>query len=169
MQRHSPEFSKRLAHYGVAQVGHDKIHITDPVTWDKDNCPFTVKTIKTNDLDELKRLIGVPDSDAKQQSDTHRYLSSLSTLPEDRIFDAASAYIYGDSSTLKQHKAAIESKLGTREVQVATTNTLVVSSVITSSGINAIVADTIIFEPGGQIVNIGVLTINAGAIENLAT
>lgn len=30
MQRHSPEFSKRLAHYGVAQVGHDKIHITDP-------------------------------------------------------------------------------------------------------------------------------------------
>lgn len=111
----------------------------------------------------------MPDSDAKQQSDTHRYLSSLSTLPEDRIFDAASAYIYGDSSTLKQHKAAIESKLGTREVQVATTNTLVVSSVITSSGINAIVADTIIFEPGGQIVNIGVLTINAGAIENLAT
>jgi hypothetical protein len=171
MQRFSKNFSDRLAHYGLAQVAHEHINITSPITIDDNNSPFAIKEITTNCLDELKSLIGTPNNQANAApSSEHLALSSLATIPDDKIYDAATAYIFGDSSTLQHHKAAIESKLGARTVKVASAGTVTISSVVTfdSSNPYVLTADTLIFEPGGQIVNVGVLTINASTIQNNA-
>lgn len=168
MHKYSEDFSKRLGFYGIAKVGHDHIHITSPITWDEKHCPFNVTTVRTGDLDKLKSLFGVPNSEIikHEPSEKHKYLAALPTLSDEHIYDAASAYIYGNSDLLAHHKATIESKLGVREVQVASANTMTVSSVMTMTGITAIVVDFLIFEPGGQILNVGVLSINAGQIQN---
>ena len=168
MHRNSTDFSKRLGHYGISQVGHDHIHITSPIVWDEDHCPFNVTTIKTGDLDELKRLFGVPDSSLVnvEPHAQHKHLASLSKLSSTDAYEAASAYIYGNSSLLKHHKEAIENVLGEREVKVASAKTMTVSSKMVVTGTNAIVVDLLIFEPGGQIVNMGVLTLNAAQIQN---
>lgn len=171
MNRVNEDFSKRLGHFGISKVGHDHIHISSPIVWDDKNQPFHTTTIKTDDLDEIKRLLGVHDSSVAdaEPSDTHKYLANLSVLPDDAIYDAASAYVFGNSNLLKHHKAAIENKLGVREIQVVSANTMKVDSVIIIDGTKAIVVDTLIFENGGQIKNVGVLTLNAGQIINKAS
>jgi len=170
MQRHSADLSKRLAHYGITEAVQKDVHISKPVTWNDDNCPFYVKAISTGDLDELKRLIGRDDSTLanEEPSSAHKSLASLATLPDDSVFEAASAYIFGNSASLKHHKAAIEKKLGVRTVNVAAANDLVISSVITyDSGSPAVInANSITFMPGGQIVCLGSLSVTANSIIN---
>ena len=167
MSKFSADFSKRLSFYGIDRVGHDEIHITSPITWDdNNNLPFHVTTIKTGNLDELKHYLGVQDDDVANDEPPHlhKHLASLSSLPDEHIHEAASAYVFGNSALLKQHKTAIESKLGVRQIQVLATNTLIVDSILTIDGTKSIVADTIIFKAGGQIKNVGVLSINAKQI-----
>ena len=95
MQRFSKNFSDRLAHYGLAQVAHEHINITSPITIDDNNSPFAIKEITTNCLDELKSLIGTPNNQANAApSSEHLALSSLATIPDDKIYDAATAYIF---------------------------------------------------------------------------
>jgi hypothetical protein len=173
MDKYSPKFAERLSHFGIQEdvLTQKSIAVKADVHWDDLGAPFKVKVVETSDLDEIKRLIGNNDSDFEkgivQESPAMKSVAALKDVKPEKVKDAASAYVFGNSKNVKHLKATIEKQIGTVRVQVAAATEFDVDHKITITGKEpkVITADIVRFMKGGQIYNEGIFTLNAGTIK----
>jgi hypothetical protein len=176
MQRFSHDFEERLRHFGLdRKLLKKEITLGGAVSWDDQGAPFPVKVIKTNDLDEIKNLIGIPDQSFEKGSlkeePKHVEAASLKTVTPDNVAQIAHSYVFGNSQKIRQHKKDIEKAIGEVNLQVASAETIIIDKkiVISGSQSKAIIADQVIFKDEGQIICEGILTLNAGTLINQDT
>lgn len=127
-------FSERLQFYGVQEPLQERILIDKETVWDDHSSPFMIKVIKTSDLDEIKRLIGIDDKYLEDNSIGHPGMKLAMGLKEvtiDTTQLAASAYVFGNSRALKHLKSGIEKIIGQVPVQLAASTELVIDNTFT--------------------------------------
>lgn len=166
--------SARLATLGLAEdaVLHSQIRTSGntPMHWTDEGAPFAIHKLKTPDLDQLASWIGNDDELYHQN-----VLNASHFKTPERLDDVAShiaaakSYIFGNSQRVRQHKEAIERKLGPFEVHVSTAEEIVIEPgaplIISGNDPKVLVADRLIFmSPEAKLINVGVLTINVKTI-----
>jgi len=183
-------FEEALARYGMnmADVHHDDIVVgggTRPTYWNgspNDDCPFSPKVLRTHNLDEAKRWIGIPDERFRKGdfprveslparpwwSAQKSNFAALSKNDQNDIVRAAKAYVWGDSADVADYKTAIEEFLGPFRVMVFTVDNITVTPsqpwIINSSSPSTINVGTVTVQQGGQIIVSAVVTINAAQV-----
>lgn len=129
-------------------------------------------TLTTYDLDQAKRWIGTPDSVFDDEPfglepPSHAFASpkQLANLTQEEataLQEAARHYLYGDSRQVRAYKESLETMFAPFEVKTYIYTTLEVSGVLTFKDPAALVlANTILFRPGGRIESTGNLSIQA--------
>ncbi|HYR26866.1 MAG TPA: hypothetical protein VEU30_00285 [Thermoanaerobaculia bacterium] len=183
-------FEEALSRYGmnVSDVYSDDLVVGGgprPTYWNgspSDDCPFAPKILRTNNLDEAKRWLGIPD-ERFRRGDFPRVealptrpwwgapkanFASLSQADQNEIVRAAKAYVWGDSKDVADYKTAIEEFLGPFRVNVYAAQNITVTPsqpwIINSSSPSVITVGTVTIEQGGQIVVSAVVTINASQV-----
>jgi len=170
--RFSKNFSERLEYYGIQEPSQESVSIDEETIWDDHRSPFEVKIIRTNDLDEIKRLIGNDDRHYTEKALEHppemNLAMALKEVTPDTVRLAASAYVFGNSQHLKHMKGAIEDNIGSATIQLAALNDLTINQklVIKPGDVKKIEADRVIFEGKGQIICEGALTLSATTLIN---
>lgn len=183
-------FDEALARFGLSMndVHHDDIVVgagNRPTYWNGspgDDCPFSPKVLRTHDLDEAKRWIGIPDEKFRREdmprlealpgrpwwNAARTNFATLSTADQNDLVRAAKAYVWGDSSEVADYKTAIEEFLGPFHVQVFAVDNITVTPsqpwIINSSSPSVINVGTVTIEPGGQIIVTAVVTVNASQV-----
>ena len=170
--RFSQNFSERLNFHGVQEPLQKSVSIDKETVWDDHNSPFEIKLIRTNDLDEVKRLIGTDDKHFEDGTlkfaGTNLAMGIKEVTPENAKL-AASAYVFGNSQDVKHLKEGIESTIGSATIQLAAPSEVVISAplVIKGGEVKKLDADIVTFKDKGQIQCEGTLSISAGLLRNL--
>ncbi|WP_437736135.1 hypothetical protein [Sorangium sp. So ce1335] len=167
-----------LARYGLTGDPHMRGHLVVPAhaTLHLDQGKDTSGThlvLRTSDLDVVKRWIGTPDSVFHQGApcqltapttviDLEKDLCQLDAAEAQALRDAARRYIYGDSRQVGWYKRALEKYFAPFSIPTYIYTTLDVRGELKFSDPAALLlANTILFHPGGTIVSSGNLSIQA--------
>lgn len=170
--RFSQNFDERLKFHGVQEPLQKSVSIDKETVWDDHTSPFETKLIRTNDLDEIKRLIGNDDKyfeDGSFKLPEMNLAVNLKEITHDNVKLAASAYVFGNSQEVKHLKSDIEKTIGSATIQLAAPSEVVISAplIIKGGEIKKLEADILTLKDNGQIYCEGTLAISAGLLRNL--
>lgn len=123
--------------------------------------------LKTHDLDQFKRWVGVPDAIFEDEEVTYNHPipeemivnvkkcpCSMTHLEKTALYDAARCYIWGPSHRVSAYKETIEKMFAPMEVVTHIYTTLDVHSTLVFEETDqavVVLANTINFYPGGKI------------------
>ena len=126
----------------------------------------------TNDLDQVKRWIGTPDAAFESEpfeltppsadDYTPKGMDELSPAQLDTLADAVRHYVFGDSRNVRAFKEGIEAAFAPFETKVYIYTTLEIAGTLKFTDPSALIlANTIMFKPGGVLQSTGNLSIQA--------
>ncbi len=154
----------------VVEFGDDEI-VT--IGDDTSGCPFTVKTLTTKSLDQMKEWIGNSDETVAQEGIELVSASDIKNLhpnaPED-LAAAARQYVYGRSADVAHLKESIEDILGPFELQVLSGGKIIIKAGQTlkyeGTKPKKVLAQELVFEgPGANIESFVNLTMKITSVE----
>ncbi len=161
--------------FGINDLKKGETVIKHHTVWNDASCPFKVKTIELNDLDEIKHYIGNENNHflkgVLKQSSNMDLAATIKEITPENVHNAANAYVYGNSKPLQHLKGQIEKVICPITVHVAEEDKIVISEplVIDPGSPKQLIANQIVFQDKGEIICYGVLGITAGAIVNTKT
>lgn len=126
----------------------------------------------TDDLDQVKRWIGTPDTVYEQEAfelappqaeaSSPKSFDELTPEELETLTEAVRHYVFGDSRGVRNFKESIEAAFAPFETKVYIYTTLEISGTLKFTDPSALIlANTILFRPGGTLQSTGNLSVQA--------